>query len=265
MSYDIIGSIAVLKNGKKSENKKLAKRILNERKSIKTVLVKEEKVKGRLRTYKTKWLAGEKTTLATYKENNCVFKLDIEKCYFSSRLAGERKEIAELILKEIKKNKIKKPRILVLFSGVGPYPIVIAKNLEENKVKNYEIISVELGKACCKYAKENIRLNKLDKIEIIQGDVKKLKKLLKKERFDFVVMPRPRLKESFLSYVLKFIKKRSKIYYYDFGKQEELGKILAKIKISFDKSGKKYKIIKIKKAGEIAPYKFRFRVDLIIK
>ncbi len=243
--YDVIGNIAILKK----TDKKLASRILRERPSVKTVLVKAEKVSGRLRTIKTRWLAGEKNKEAVYKENNCLFKLNVETCYFSSRLAAEREEVAGLIKK--------KDRVLVLFGGVAPYAIVIAKKT------GAKVISVELGKECSKYAKENVLLNKLnDRVEIVQGDVKKLGKLIKKQKFEVVVMARPQLKESFLSYVVPFCRKNTRIYYYDFVRQEKLGEILAKIKKDFKL---KYKITGIKRAGEIAPYKFRWRVDLVVR
>ncbi|MEK6820504.1 MAG: class I SAM-dependent methyltransferase family protein, partial [Nanoarchaeota archaeon] len=163
-AYDVIGSIAILKfpekTGKK-EKKKTACKLLEERKNIKTVLEKTEKVKGRLRTIKTRYLAGLKSRETIHKESSCLFKLDVEKCYFSPRLSGERLEIA----KEIRK----KDKVLVMFSGVGPYPIVIGKISGCKKV-----VSIELSRIASKYAKENVKLNKLKNVEIVQGDVKRL-------------------------------------------------------------------------------------------
>ena len=237
--YDIIGDIAILKKGDKKE----ARKILKEQRNIKTVLVKVEKVKGRLRTIKTKWLAGEKKKETVYVESGCRIKLNVESCYFSPRLSGERLEIA---------GKCKKgEKILVLFGGVAPYAIVIAK-----KSKISKVVSVELGKECCRYARENVKMNKLQNVEIIQGDVRKVRL---EEKFDRIVMPRPQLKETFLSYAFNFVKRGTIIYYYDFGKDIE--KILSKIREEVKKARKKVKIFNFKKAGEIAPYKFRWRID----
>ena len=102
-SYDCIGSIAILKfpkGTKLREKKKIAEELLRERKNIKTVVEKVEKVKGRLRTFKTRFLAGEKTKETIHKESGCLFKLDIDKTYFSPRLSGERLEIAKKNKKE---------------------------------------------------------------------------------------------------------------------------------------------------------------------
>ena len=152
-SYDIIGNIAIIKSEGKSKKEKLAqaKKLLKVP-SIQTVLEKAGKVKGRLRTIKPKFVAGEKNFIANYKENACRFKLDVRTCYFSPRLSNDRKQVAL---------KIKmKDKVLVMFSGVGVYPIIISKY--KNPVK---IIAVELGRDCNKYAKENLRLNQMqDKI-----------------------------------------------------------------------------------------------------
>ena len=254
-NYDIIGSIAIIKFDKKTSKKeklKQAKRLL-EFQRIKTILEKTDKVSGRLRTIKTKFIAGVDTKETIYKENNCVFRLNVETCYFSPRLSEERKEIANFIKK--------KDKVLVLFSGVNPFGITIAK------LKGAKVVAVELGRECCKYALENALRNKVDNlIETIQGDVKKIiPKLAKKKRkFDVIVMPRPNLKESFLREALAVSKKGTMIFYYCFGQKEELNKSLEEIYKTAKKKRKKIKILNVKRAGEIAPYTHRWRISFKI-
>ena len=250
-SYDILGNIAILKfpeGTKKSEKIAKAKEILNEKKSVKTILEKQDRIKGRLRTFKTKYILGEKSLIANYTENGCKFKFNVETCYFSPRLSNERKEIAQ----QIKKNE----KVLVLFAGVAPFSIVIGK-----LAKPEVVYSVEINREASKYAAENVKLNKLENVKIIQGDVKKvIPKLLKdKLKFNRIVMPRPNLKETFLKEAFKTIKKNGIINYYGFGKEQNL--LINQIKKEAKSSKKKIKILRIKKAGEIAPYKYRFRVD----
>lgn len=248
--YDTIGDIAILKfpeKTKQSEKQSLAKTLLKERLNIKTVLEKSEKIKGRLRTYKVKFLAGERKTITIHKESGCIFKVNVSACYFSPRLSNERLEIA----KQIKKTD----SVLVLFAGVSPYSIVIAKLAKPKKV-----VSIELGKSCCLYGKENIKLNKLSNIEILQGDVKRLVPKLK-EKFDVIVMPRPQLNETFLKQALQVSKKGAIIFFRAFGKQEELENIILKAYKEAKTCKKTLKLLKISKAGEISPYKYRWRVD----
>ncbi|PIO08664.1 hypothetical protein COU59_00700 [Candidatus Pacearchaeota archaeon CG10_big_fil_rev_8_21_14_0_10_34_12] len=288
---DILGNIAILKFSDKAslrEKKKIAEKILKHNKSIKTIVEKTGKFSGRLRKQKTRWLAGEKTKEVLYRENGCVFRFNVDETYFSSRLSGERKEIA---------SKIKKGEsVLVMFSGVNPYGIVIAKNSKARKV-----CSIEINKEASKYARLNVELNKLkDSVEIIQGDVKKIVKVISKKqslksclvnvngiwksvkilsvskkrvydngqviprKFDVIVMPRPQLKDSFLGEAFslsKSGKRGTRIFYYDFCKNDEIESVIEKIKQEAKKSGKKIKIINKKVAGEIASYKVRLRVD----
>ena len=98
-SFDIMGNIAIVKfqNEANSKDKKeFAKELLQKNKSVRTVLEKIGKFKGRLRKQTTKYLAGEKTKETLYRENGCVFRFNIDETYFSSRLSNERKEIAHL-------------------------------------------------------------------------------------------------------------------------------------------------------------------------
>ena len=251
-SYDLMRNIAVVKfpDDFSQKNKKIfAEDLLKKNKSVKTVLEKVGKVKGRLRKITTKHIAGEKTKEVLYRENGCVFRFDVDTTYFSPRLSNERKEIA---------SKIKKGEsVLVMFAGVAPFSIVIARNSRAKRV-----VSNEINKIANKYAKLNVELNKVkDRVEVLKGDIKKIVPKLK-EKYEVIVMPRPQLKESFLEQAFALSKKNTRIYYYDFcdiGKEKQ---IVEMIQAQAKKHKKKIKILKTKKAGEVAPYRIRLRVDL---
>jgi tRNA (guanine37-N1)-methyltransferase len=253
-SFNILGNIALVNfsNGtKNSEKKKFAIEILKKNKFLKTVLEKSGKFSGRLRKMQTKHLAGEKNKEVLYKENNCSFRFNVDRTYFSPRLSNERREIASLV----KKNS----EVLVMFAGVAPFSIVIAKNSGAKRV-----YSNEINREANKYAEMNAEINGVkNKIEFVQGDIKKVASRLvsQKKKFDFIVMPRPQLKESFLKEAFMLSKKGTRIYYYDFCKVDETELIVEKIKNEAIKSKKKIKILKVKPAGETAPYKIRVRVD----
>jgi len=249
---DILGNIAILKfdwGEKFAGKKKEALKFLREHKGVRTVLEKTGKFSGRLRTLKTKFLAGEKNLEALYRENGCEFRFNVESCYFSSRLASERLEIAKLV----KKNE----NVLVLFGGVAPYAIVIAKLSKPNKV-----VSVELGRECNKYAEVNVKRNKVgDIVSIVGGDVRKVLPKMK-EKFSRIVMARPNLKGSFLDVAFPRVKKGGIVHYYGFYKEDEVEKM---IKMIFDEAklaGRRIKVLGIKKAGDIGAYRYRYRADL---
>ncbi len=261
-AFDVLGNIAIVKfsrDTKVKTKKQFADKLLRQNKSVKTVLEKTGKFKGRLRKQVTKHIAGEKTKEALYKENGCVFRFNVDKTYFSPRLSNERKELSKLVKKG--------EEVLVMFAGVGPYPIVIAKNSQARKV-----YSNEINREANKYAKLNMELNKVkDKVILLNGNIISVANKIKRglvvnnkkipRKFDMIIMPRPKLKDSFLREAFMLSKKGTRIFYYDFCKEDEVNLITNKIKSEAKKNRKRIKILKIKKAGEIAPYKIRVRVD----
>jgi tRNA (guanine37-N1)-methyltransferase len=252
--YDILGNIAIVKFDRKmrlSGKKKFASQLMRENKQVRTVLEKAGKFSGRLRTQKGKYIIGEKTKEALYKENGCEFRFNVDTCYFSPRLASERKEIASMIKKG--------ESVLVMFGGVAPFAIVIGKLSQADRV-----VSVELGRECSKYALQNVKRNKLnDRVEIIQGDVRKvcLKMVKDKKRFDRIVMARPNLKDDFLDTAFPLVKKGT-IYYYGFYDEDKLDDLRELIEKRAKEAKKRIKIIGIKKAGDIGVKKFRYRADV---
>ena len=249
--YDILGNIAIMKAEGKTRKEKIKEAgELLKHPGIETVLEKATNVHGRLRTIKTKHVLGKRNLIAFHKENGCKFRFNVESCYFSPRLANERQLISE---------KIKmKDRVLVMFAGVGVYPIVIYHYSHPGK-----IIGVEIGKECCRYFKENLVLNKIPpgKIEVIQGDVKK-KVSSKLGKFDAVIMARPNLKGSFLKWGLSACKKNTRLFYYGFCRDSEVEKMTKELVDEARSLRRKIKIVKSVPAGEIAPYKYRYRVEI---
>ena len=286
---DIIGDIALLKFPRKTlwlTKKIKARKFLKQNKTVKTVLEKTEGFSGELRTLKTKHLAGLKTKEATYKENNCTFKFNVDESYFSPRLSNERKIIADEIAKlapETPKHRntetpAKMLHILIMFAGIAPYPIVIAKRIlsavSRQQSTNFHIYANELNEKANIAAKKNITLNKLNKyITLVPGDANTLPRRLTAKRshseavsqrsglqnYDVILMPRPNLKETFLKTALKLAKKNTTIFYHGFGtKKEVLDEIKKDTK---NKIGK----ISIRKAGDIAAHKYRWQAKFKVK
>ena len=256
-SFNILGNVAIVNfsdSASSSYKKEFAEELLRKNKNIKTVLEKSSRFSGRLRKMQTRHIAGEKNKEVLYRENECVFRFHIDTTYFSPRLSNERKEVASLIRKGEK--------VLVMFAGVAPYSIVIAKKSRAGKV-----YSNEINREANKYAKMNLELNGVrSRVELINGDIKRIAEKLKKkgEKFEVIVMPRPNLKESFLKQAFMLSKKGTRIFYYDFCKINETNLIAEKIQKEARQYKKKIKILKVKSAGEIAPYKTRVRVDFQI-
>ena len=244
-SFDIVGDIAIFQQ---DVSKRDAEKLLKKHKNIRVVCKKTKKYSGKYRTPKLRVIAGEKRKETIYKENNAVMKLNVEKCYFSARLANERKRIASLV----EKNE----SVLVMFSGVGVYPIVIAKNSDPKIV-----YGIEINPTAHKYSLENVKLNKLDNIKLFKGDVVKVIPKLKK-KFDRILMPLPRGGEDYLGVALKAAKKGTVIHFYDFLNEKEFG--LAKEKIKKACGKRRRNILRLVRCGQFGPRIYRVCVDFKI-
>ena len=256
---DMVGDIAILKFSRYTPwiyKKYYGWKLLRQNKSIKVVLEKTSGFSGVLRTQETKWIAGEKRKDTVHRENDCSFYLDVDETYFSPRLSQDRKIMCEEVLKVIKP----KSRILVMFAGVSPLPIVLAKTLKRNKVFA-EIISSELNKKACEYGEKNVRMNKVENyVKVLCGDSRKLCESLSKKgaKFDFIFMLRPNLEETFLDAALKVAKKGTIIYYHGFSESEE--KVSEEILGDIRKSKHNISKLEIRKAGDIGVRKNRYSV-----
>ena len=252
-AFDQIGDIAILEipDSLKKKEKIIAETLLTLHPHLKVVCKKASKHSGVFRLQKVKILAGEKRKETEYRENNIRLKLNIEKCYFSPRLATERLRIT---------NQIKKGEsILVMFSGIGPYPLGFSKNASPK-----DITAIEINPTAHKYALANKRLNKDTKVMFLKGDVKKVVPRIKK-KFDRILMPLPKGAENFLHLIWKVSKKGTIVHFYDFEEELNIKKARKKVIEAAKKAKKKIKIKKVVKCGQYGPRKFRLCLDFNIQ
>ncbi len=209
-SFEIVGDIAILEvpQALRKKRKLIAEALLKLHKSIKTVCMKADERKGKLRLRKISLIKG-RTTETIHKEYGCRFILDIKKVYFSPRELTERQRIAG----QVKKGE----EVLVMFAGIGPFAIQIAKR--QPLVRR--IVAVELNKDAFDYMEKNIELNKTqDKIEAVQGDVKKVCPKYK-GKFDRIVMPLPLHGHDYLDLAINCLKKKGVIHFYGTGHESD--------------------------------------------
>ncbi|MDE1868355.1 MAG: RsmD family RNA methyltransferase [Candidatus Micrarchaeota archaeon] len=204
--YDLLGNIAVIEPMGRIEERKKAQELMKTHEHITTVLAKAGAVSGRYRTRKHRYVAGKRTKIAIYKENGCTFKFNVDTSFFSNRLSYERSRIMALVRK--------KENVMVMFAGVGPFAIEIAKTR-----KDANVAAVELNKNAYKYMLENIKLNKAQNVVAINSDVKKIPQKYKGFA-DRVVMPMPKSSLLFLDQAFMVAKKRCVVHIYSFGNSE---------------------------------------------
>jgi tRNA (guanine37-N1)-methyltransferase len=199
-SFDIIGSkekaIAIIEIRDDVDEKQAAEEIMKKHKNIATVLKKTSERKGVMRKREYEFILGDKNTEVIHRESGCRFKLDITKTYFSNREVTERQRIADMV----------KPgeNVLVMFGGIGPFAIVIAKRQKEVE----KVVSIEINPKAHEYAKENVKLNKLEgKVIPILGDVNKKCNEFFYE-MDRVIMPLPHEAINYLNLAKRCLKEK---------------------------------------------------------
>jgi tRNA (guanine37-N1)-methyltransferase len=203
---------------------------------------------GKYRIQKYELIAGEPKYEVIHKENQLNLKLNINETYYSPRSANERMRIARLV----KPNE----SVLVMFSGIGPYALVLSKFSRAKK-----IIGVEINEKAHEYALENAKLNKSNNIEFYKGDVNKIVPKLN-EKFDRIIMPLPKTSVTYLPLALKYIKHSGIIHFYDFSEESKIpSSTINKIQAACEKSKRKFKILKITKCGQQSPRVYRVCAD----
>ncbi len=217
---------------------------------IKTILRKTGETKGEYRIAEYEILYGSDTETVA-REHRCRFRVDVRKAYYSSKLSGERERIA----RKVREGE----RVLVMFAGVGPYAIVIARLSEPS-----EVIGIELNPEAVRYFQENIKLNKVEGVvKAIQGDVRQEVPKLD-GKFDRVVMPAPYNADEFLHLALLKTKSRGYIHFYTFAGEEEVEDRKRWILHEIEKRGFSGFVESFRECGNFAPRVNRYVFDIFI-
>lgn len=180
---DIIGDIAIVKLPHECENEKfwIAENLLHAAPYLKVILRQVGPVEQQLRIRRLEWLAGEKRTETVHREFGCEYKLDVESVYFSPRLGGERKRVADLVLDG--------ESVVNFFAGVGSFSIMIARHANPCR-----IYSLDVNATAARYHIVNNALNRVgETIDVICGDAIRVVATSLVGRADRVLLPLPEL------------------------------------------------------------------------
>jgi len=220
-SYDTVGDIAIVEIAKGLEKKerKLGALLIASQSGIRVVAKKVGSRRGAYRGQRLKTIAGERRFTTTHVESGARMMLDVRTCYFSPRMGTERLRIASQL----------KPRerILVLFGGIAPFALVMAKcalarrDAANPAAKNIPIHvdTVELNRAAHDFAVKNVALNKLGHIITpIHADAMHFLAAAAQAKltYDRVLLAWPGHASPYLAPALKVLKKGGTLHYYDF-------------------------------------------------
>ena len=255
-SFDIIGSkqkavaIIQLPDALKEFEHQIAAAITNVHKNVVSVLAKESGRLGEFRTRELRLVAGDPDTEVVHKESECLFKLDPRKVYFSPRESAERERIAAKVGDG--------ESILIMFSGVGPFPICIAK-----RHRSIRVTAIELNPHAHNYCVENISLNKVDdRVVALQGDVKEVCPKLGKV-FDRILMPLPRDAHMFLDAAIPLLRDRGVLHFYHWSPESDLFSYAEGIvSKAAERCGRMAETLERVKVSQYSPRVWKIRIDV---
>ena len=202
-AFDQIGSKIILRipDSLLPKRKLIGEVLLEKVKTAKSIFYQSSPVEGDYRIRQLELLAGEDNTETEYKEHGCRFRVDVEKTFFSPRLATERLRIADLVNDG--------ETIINMFGGVGMFSIVAAKK------KKCHVYNIDINPHAAKLCFENIALNKLrGTVESIEGDASDVIEKKLTDVGDRVLMLLPERSDEFLHTAIKTLKQKGILHYY---------------------------------------------------
>ena len=248
-SFDTIGDIVILEIPDELVSKKniIGKATFDFTKR-KAIYMKKSAIHGTIRIRDLELIAGEDNPVTIHKEHGTRLKLNVKEVYFSPGLATERKRVSDSVHDG--------ENILDMFCGIGPFPIVIARN------NDVSITGVDINENAIKYFEENIKLNKVKNIEAICGDVREVSTSFK-TKFDRIIMNLPGLAYDFLDVAMNLIEDGGIINYYEFSDGYEQGK--KRLIDAALKENKNVEILNTRKVKSISPNEWHVSIDAKIK
>jgi tRNA (guanine37-N1)-methyltransferase len=257
-SFDILGSrsgaVAVIEVPDELAlyEKEIAAAIQAVHKNIKSVLSKDSGREGEYRLRSLRLIAGDPDTEVIHKESGCSFKLDPKVTYFSTRESTERERLTEMVWPG--------EDVLVMFSGVSPIAVCIAK-----RHPDVTVTAIEINPEAHGYAIENVKLNKVaDRVTPILGDVRYVCPSLNKV-FDRVLMPLPKGAHMFLDVAISMVKLGGVLHFYHWAPEDDLYTEAQRIVVeAASETGRRAEFVGGVKVSLYSPYIYKVRVDMVI-
>ncbi len=252
-AYDVVGDIVIMTIPKELENKEreIASAILANNHKIKVVAKRVAQHGGEFRIRPIKIIGGEVRRETEVREFGIRLQLDVEKVYFSVRSGNERRRIASLVQPG--------ENVLVLFSGIGPYPLMISRHSRAN-----QIVGIEKNPIAHNYGLLNLKLNKkLDNIVFILGDVKDILPQFRDE-FNRVIMPLPQSAGDSLNLALSVLQSGGCLHFYDMQHVDSFEESVAKLRLACQSVDRTLSAASVTVCGHCGPRTYRICIDALI-
>jgi len=204
-SYERLGEIAIVDEDDTERAHTLADAIVESDLDATTVLNRASKVSGELRVREWEVLAGSNTE-TVHREYGCEYAVDLDRMYFSPRLATERHRVTEQVTAD--------EHVLDMFAGVGPFVIPAAK-------RGATAVGVDKNEHAIEYLRTNAERNGVQSaVAAIHADVRETVDQYR-DWANRLVMNLPHSADEFLHTAVALADEQCVLHYYDIQHEDD--------------------------------------------
>ena len=251
-AFDVIGDVLLVKMPEelRAHEGEIAKALLEATPRIR-VVAHDEGVAGELRVRALRILAGETDTRTEHVEHGVRLRVDPATCYFSPRLATERRRVAGLVGPG--------ERVVDLMAGVAPFALVIAKHSEAARID-----AVDLNASACAFARENVKLNKVEGRVAVEHADARAWAAAHPGVADRVITNLPHSAHAFLEDALRVLKDDGMWHYHCIQAEDALGRHLAELASRAADAGRGLRVTATRVVRAYSPRERHYAVDLAV-
>ncbi len=255
-AYDLVGDIAVLEIPDEllEFSNQIGSAFLQIHPSFSTVLGKKGAIAGRSRVREYSLLAGVDKTDTTHIEYGCKIRVDLAKAYFSPRLLEEHHQVAEQVTDD--------ESVLDMFTGVGPFPLHIARRCGAN------VVALDINPDAITLLEESLKINKLvGRITPICVDAREYIQENLGQDMNRVIMNHPSGAHEFVADACNVLVSGGILHYYEFlGGDNPEAIFKDRIHQLVEEAGRKVDAIsRIRRVRDSAPYEYQMVGDIRIR
>ena len=211
-SFDVIGDIGIfrLPDELSEYGHDIGKALLSAFPRLRTIAM-DKGVKGEFRVRDLEVVAGDDRLETIHQEYGIRLLVDPSRVYFNPRLAGERHRVASLVREG--------ETVIDMFSGIGPFAIMIAK-----QARPFVVFALDINPDCIEYMRRNIEINKVTTVVPIEGDAKHV--IFDIPCADRIVMNLPHTARQFYAEALTRLNVGGTIHFYHICERHEIDGVL---------------------------------------
>lgn len=251
--FDQVGDIAVIGITPEvaARERQIGEIILASFNHIRVVVKRSGRHEGVHRTLPLTVLAGEERFTTVHRENGILFHLDLSRMYFSIRSAHERARIAALVQPG--------ETVAVLGSGIGPFPLIIARHSQAR-----EIVGIEINPEAHWFAEKNLAANRgINNVTCIAGDAARELPSLHR-RFDRILIVQPHGGTALLPQALAALRPGGCLHLYAMQPKNHDDAPIAEMKAVCSSLHRCIRHLETTRCGHCGPTRYRICLDAVI-